>query len=301
MKLKKILALASALVLSVSVFASTAIVADAAVDGATATLEFVGYETKGAATFAVINVKATIPDTLVPYKVNAADWVNTFEDTYEGKMLQSVGFDIPYVDGLAYVGSLSSAASYVQITDNTVAKKVIVNTANTGAYDTYYAGSIDTLATLYFRITGDVNATYDVKLTDAVIGLVEITDPTKNVAIPKEYTFADFTVANATVKPAVADEPTAETVAAWDTGDSLLVIGKLLKADAAVYGVRIKDYELPAEATVKAGPDFPALAANPASEAGYYGINIIGIAAGDYEVAAYADGVYDAYTSVTVE
>lgn len=217
MKLKKILALACSLVMCLSMIAATSLVADAAVDGVTATLEFAGYETKGAATFAVINVKATIPDTLVPYKLNAADWVETFEDTYEGTMIQSVGFDIPNVDGLAYTASLSSCAEYVQLQNNTSAKKVTIYAANTGALDTYYAGEVDTLATLYYRITGDVAATYEIALTDAVIGLVDV-DASTGAGIPREYTFGDFEVTNATVKPA-DPEPTVNMVSTTEIVD----------------------------------------------------------------------------------
>ncbi len=207
MKLKRILALVCSLVM----LASTSLVANAAVDGATATLEFAGYETKGTTTFAVINVKATLPDTLVPYELVAADWETTFEDTYKGLAVKSVGFDIPKVDGLTYITSLSSCAEYVQIQDNTTTNKITIYAANTGSPETYYAGTIDTLATLYYRITGDVNATYNLALTDAVIWLTEFSGSGTLVQTDKGYTFNDFTVTNAVVKPAV-EEPTTATV-----------------------------------------------------------------------------------------
>lgn len=208
MKLKKILALACSLVMTCSMFVATA---NAAVDGCTATLEFAGYEVKGTTTFAKINVKATIPDTLVPYEMVPADWETTFEDSYKGLMVQSVGFDIPNVAGLTFVSSLSSAAEYVQLKDNKADGKLTIYAANTGSYDTYYAGEVGTLATLSYRITGDVNAAYDVALSDAVIGLVTINED--GSATPKEYTFADFAVTNATVKPAEPEpEPEADPV-----------------------------------------------------------------------------------------
>lgn len=211
MKLKKLLALACSLVMSASLFASTALVADAAVEGATATLEFAGYETKGTATFAVINVKATIPDTLVPYELVAADWETTFEDTYKGKMIQAVGFDIPNVDGLSYTASLSSCAEYVQLQSNTASNTIQVYAANTGSYDTYYAGEVDVLATLYYRITGDIDATYNLALSNAKFVLVDI-DSTTGKATPYTYAFEDFTVTNATVKPEEEEEPTTPVV-----------------------------------------------------------------------------------------
>lgn len=200
MKLKKILALACSLVMASSMFVATA---NAAVEGCTATLEFAGYEVKGTTTFAKINVKATIPDTLVPYEMIPADWETTFEDSYKGLMLQGVGFDIPNVAGLTYVSSLSSAAEYVQLQDNKAEGKVTVYAANSNSYDTYYAGEVDTLATLTYRITGDVNGTYDVALSDAVIGLVSMN--ADGTATPKKYTFSDFAVTNATVKPAAPE------------------------------------------------------------------------------------------------
>lgn len=244
MKLKKLLALACSLVMSASLFASTALVADAAVEGATATLEFAGYEVKGAATFAKINVKATIPETLVPYEVIAADWVDTFEDSYKGLMIQGVGFDIPNVAGLTYVGSLSTKADFVTLTDNKTDSKLQISYAATGSYDTYYAGSVDTLATLYYRITGDLNATYNVALSDAVIGLVSIDEVTGS-ATPYEYTFKDFTVTGATVEPEKEDEPKYPS-------DEAYVTEELTVADVTNPYVRISlgektnDYYLPA-------------------------------------------------------
>jgi len=222
MKLKKILALVCSVAMSASLFVSTSVVADAAVDGATATLEFAGYETKGTSTFAVIKVKATIPDTLVPYEMIPADWETTFADDYKGLILQGCGFDIPNVTGLTYISSLSSSASYVQIQSNTAAGKLTIYAANTGSYDTWYAGEIDELATLYYRITGNVDDTYNLELTDAVIKLYSISgDGDGNlVATPKEYTKNDFTITNATVKPAsTVDTVAATSVALAEPGE----------------------------------------------------------------------------------
>lgn len=295
MKLRKVLALMSALVLSVSVFASTAIVADAAVEGVTATLEFAGYEVKGTTTFAKINVKATIPDTLVPYTMIPADWETTFEDSYEGLMLQGVGFEIPNVAGLTYVASLSSKADYITITDNKTSNKVILSYAATGAFDTYYAGSIDTLATLYYRMTGDTNAAYDVNLTKAVIGLFDV-NPVTGSGTPREYKTADFTIKNTTVKPAAPSVEVA-TTGAWDTGSGILVIGKVT-GDATEKGITIAGYTLPeASSNAGMGPNFAATA--PASAQGYYGVYIAGIEAGTYTVNAYADAATGATTTVT--
>jgi hypothetical protein len=293
MKLRKVLALMSALVLSVSVFASTAIVADAAVPGVTATLEFTGYETIGATTFAHIAVKATIPDELAPYTMTPADWVNTFEDSFTGTMIQSVGFDIPNVTGLQYIASKSSCAEYVQIQNNTTAGKVTVYAANTGAYDTYYAGTVDVLANLCYRITGAVDATYEMALTDAVIGLVDVTGEGTAVVTPKKYMFGDFAVTNATIKPA-APSVTATTVGGWDTGDGLLVIGKVT-GEATVKGITIAGYTIPTGKDAGKGPNFVVTA--PASAQGYYGAFIEGIAAGTYSVNAYADDVTGVATS----
>lgn len=202
MKLKKILALVCSVAMSASLFVSTAVVADAAVEGATATLEFAGYEVKGTATFAKINLKVTIPDTLVPYELVAADWVETYEDTYKGLMLQGCQFDIPNVTGLTYVASLSTAPGYAPINVNATANTVQIITANTGALSSYYAGDINNdIATLYYRITGDVDATYNLTLSSANIGLVDV-DATSGAAAPRGYVTSDFTIKNAVVKPA---------------------------------------------------------------------------------------------------
>ena len=202
MKLKKILALVCSVAMSASLFVSTAVVADAAVEGVTASLEFAGYEVKGTATFAKVNLKVTIPDTLVPYEMVPADWETTFEDSYKGVMLQGCQFDIPNVDGLTYVASLSKAPGYAPFNANATANTLQIITANTGALNTYYAGDINNdIATIYYRITGDVNATYNLNLSSANIGLVDV-DATSGLGMPRGYITSDFTIKNAVIKPA---------------------------------------------------------------------------------------------------
>ncbi len=215
MKLKKILALVASVAIAASSFVSTTMVANAA--EATARLEFDRYETVGTTLFAYVNVYASIPDTLVPYEVEYADWENTFYDEYSGKMLQSVGFDIPHVTGLSYIANKSSIAEYLQFKNNTTDKKWTIYTLNTGSYESYYAGEINKIATLCFRITGDKEAAYDVALSSAKIGIVEISseydaDQDINVAkgTPIEYVITDIT--NAVIKPEEPAGPTTDVV-----------------------------------------------------------------------------------------
>lgn len=219
MRLKKILATASAFAIALSAFVAVPAQAEGK---ATATLSFVGYETKGAATFAKIKVSATIPDTLKPYALVAADWETTFEDTYTGTVVSNFGIDIPYITGLTYVASLSKVhtTDFVAINDNASASCVSVYYANTGDYSSKYSGEIGELATLYYRITGDVDATYDVKVSVADLGCKLFTwaDGTTSPT-PTEINYigeAGWTVTNAVVKPAA---PPATTYTVTATSD----------------------------------------------------------------------------------
>lgn len=206
MKLKKILAFTCSLVMVVSMIASTALVADAAIDGYNVTLNFVGYETKGTATFAKINVDLEVPDTLSAYTMTPADWETTFEDSYTGFALQGMAVEIPDVAGLTFVGSLSKVNEPVSITDGATSVKLVY--ANTGDPSTYYAGELNkTIATLYYRITGDVAGTYEMTATDIVVKYYNWTGSSKPAII--ERTFGDFKLTNAIVKPEVS-EPTVE-------------------------------------------------------------------------------------------
>ncbi len=68
---------------------------------------------------------------------------------------------------------------------------------------------------------------------------------------------------------------------------------------AAEFGIELEGYTLSDKATIaNKGPKFPAI--NGASDLGYYGIGIIGLEAGTYNVKAYSDAVYGTVYSATV-
>ena len=136
-----------------------------------------------------------------------ADWDTTFEDTYVGSVFSGFGISIPYVDGLTYVGSLSTTSDAKISIDNNANEKLIkVNNANTASYDQAISTYNNPIATLYYRITGDVDATYNLTIADAGASIFKW-DGSAN-ATPKEtsYKMADFNLSGCTVKPEV-EEP----------------------------------------------------------------------------------------------
>lgn len=207
--MKKILALVCSVVMIVSMFA---ISTNAAVDGLTATLtgsieNISGYD------YIKVVVSATIPDTLVAYKETVAG-PPFFTTTYEGKMVAQVGFDIPYVDGLTYIPSMSSCADYLKIQQNN-AKAQFSIYCNVDDYSKTYAGEIDELATLYFY-PSDATATYSFNIKNAEIQLYNFADSSNSTPSKIIYGNSDFTVTNAVVAPKVEEPekvPTDEAIA----------------------------------------------------------------------------------------
>lgn len=215
--MKKFIAFVCALAMMISVMAATTLVASAAVTEPTVVLEFAGYEVVGGGvtTFAKIDVIVEIPDNFVPYAALEPDWVNTFDYSYEGLMLQGFAVDIPYIEGLQFIKAKSSvtnaafAAAGLAVNDNTKESKAQLAYLATGAPETYYTGELGKVATLYYRVTGDVNGSYDVAASDIVIGLVDVNED--GALISREYKFADVAITNATVAPA-QPEPEEEKV-----------------------------------------------------------------------------------------
>lgn len=231
--MKKILALVCSVVMIVSMFA---ISTNAAVDGLTATLtgsieNISGYD------YIKVVVSATIPDTLVAYKETVAG-PPFFTTTYEGKMVAQVGFDIPYVDGLTYIPSMSSCADYLKIQQNN-AKAQFSIYCNVDDYSKTYAGEIDELATLYFY-PSDATATYSFNIKNAEIQLYNFADSSNSTPSKIIYGNSDFTVTNAVVAPKVeepekvpTDEKVADLVA--DTTPIVSEDGKTQYNDVAVF------------------------------------------------------------------
>lgn len=209
---------------------------------------------------------------------------------------------------------IASISIYTDLTDALAKGATVKDAAAVNASKAMHVAAQKMFQVTYTDTTG-ATLTGDVKLATLTLDITNVTEAftltrkadagriKTEIGTKAGVITSDCNIAlDLEITLAAPVEATAETVAAWDTEDGLLVIAKLLKADAAEYGVSIKDYKLP-ETSSKAGfgPDFPMIDANKPSAAGYYGINIIGIAAGDYEVAAYADDVYADYTTVTVQ
>jgi len=206
--MKKILALVCSVVMIVSMFSITA---NAAVDGCSVTASAV-VENVGGYDYIKLVISATIPDTLVAYTENQLP-MPPFTTTYGGLMMQTAGFDITIPSGLTYIAAMSSVSEPLTLNkDNASLYKLYY--ANTGDKSTYYAGDVATLATLYFW-TADLETTYNFDVNNAVIGLVDVNTETGAIA-PREYTFNDFTITNATFTPET-QEPDVNTVAAAET------------------------------------------------------------------------------------
>lgn len=201
--MKKIIALVCALVMMVSVFASMSIVSYAAVDGVTATLDFVGFEKPSdLVTFAVVDLYVTIPEELSAYRAVEPDYINSIEYTYEGVTIQGFGFYIPYVEGLTFVAPKSSTTiPNATVSADANNNRAAVMYAATGSYDTYYAGELNKIATLYYMVS-DATATYDLALSSATVGIAAWSGTTAN---PTTYEYRSsedaFTITNAVVEP----------------------------------------------------------------------------------------------------
>jgi hypothetical protein len=205
MKINRLIAATCSLAIFAS-FAVTSATMVSAAEGYKIDLSFAGYEVKGTTTFAKIDVNLTVPDTLSPYAMVPADWETTFEDTYSGFALQGLQVEIPKVDGLTYIASLSSTSEPIaSIADGASALKLVY--ANTGEYASYYAGDLNkSLATIYYRITGDVDGTYELTVSDAVLKYASWSG-TSSKYTPIEYVFSDFTIDSGIIKPEVSDIP----------------------------------------------------------------------------------------------
>lgn len=215
--MKKILALICSIVMIVSLFTVTT---SAATDGVTASLEFKGYETVGAATFAIVDLKVTIPDTLAPYVVNEPDYIESMTYSFSGQAVQGFGFEIPYVDGLTFVKARCSSTIGATITADSTNKMAKITMANTGGFEGYFSGDLTTIATLQYRVA-DTTATYTLAPTKATVKLYNwdnatdvdedgAPDPTSIDII--EYLTADFTMTGTQVKPEEEEEPVYDEV-----------------------------------------------------------------------------------------
>ncbi len=115
------------------------------------------------------------------------------------------------------------------------------------------------------------------------------------------YTFemaADTAIVATTGEVEAADVKTVNIHYTDDETDTTYFFGKANTA-AAEFGIEIEGYTLSANASVaNKGPKFPAI--NAASAQGFYGIGIIGLEAGTYNVKAYSDAVYGTVYSATV-
>lgn len=225
--MKKIIALACTLVMLVSMFT---ISANAAVDGCTVTLDFAGYtyNDAGTVTYALVDVYVTIPDTLAPYEVGEND---DGDEIFSGRMLQSVGIDIPTPAGLKFNTSRTSAASYVQVNNDKTTDTVKVYAANTGAYSSYYAGSIDKVATIAYKI--EATEAVELTVTNAVIGLVDVEED--GTVVPREYKFADFTCTGETVSPEKTSEPETVEGSKVTSEVSEVTIGDAVYTNVAIF------------------------------------------------------------------
>lgn len=224
MKLKKLIALVSSIAM-ISSFAvsSVAYAADENTNACEVSLKFTGYEKKGTATFAKVDVDLKVPETLSPYELKGADWETTFEDTYHGLTLQGLAIDIANVDGLAYVASLSTINEPVSATAASTALKLTYVNADSPTKG--YSGEISkTLATLWYRITDatKVDATYNMSITNTVVGYTYWKGTSDSKTYEKGYTFNDFTVNGCTIKPEAKDptialDPTSATLKMGET------------------------------------------------------------------------------------
>ena len=208
MKIKKTLAAASAIAMSISAVAIAPV--QAVGDPATVTLKFDRYEEVGGGvtTFAYVDVYVTIPETLVPYSATEPDWVNSFEYTYSGTTIQGASVDVPYVNGLQFIKAKSTAVDPLfVIDDDTNTKKAKVNFTSTGDASTYYTGSLGKIATLCYRITGDKAAEYTVSADENTtsFGMAKWSGSNATPSLPKYNKAAgNMTFTSATVKPATA-------------------------------------------------------------------------------------------------
>ena len=209
MKFKKLIALASSIVMATTVAISSAAYAENTAPETTApevSLSFAGYEKKGAATFAKVDVDLKVPETLSPYELKAADWETTFEDTYSGFVLQGLAIEVTNVSGLAYVASLSTVNEPVSATLGKETLKLSYLNADAAAKG--YSGDISkNLATLWFRITdtSKVDATYEMNIVDTVVGYNYWSGTSDSTVKATGYTFEDFTVKGCTIKPESKD------------------------------------------------------------------------------------------------
>lgn len=215
MKFKKLIALASSIAMVTTVAISSAAYAENTAPETTApevSLSFAGYEKKGAATFAKVNVDLKVPETLAPYELKAADWETTFEDTYSGFVLQGLAIEVTNVSGLAYVASLSTVNEPVSATLGKETLKLSYLNADAAAKG--YSGDISkNLATLWFRITdaSKVDATYEMNIVDTVVGYNYWSGTSDSTVKATGYTFDDFTVKGCTIKPESKDPTIAVT------------------------------------------------------------------------------------------
>lgn len=204
MKLRKILATVSAFAIAMAAFVTVPV--QAAIDGATVTLESLGYdESTGKA---MVKVSATIPDTLV--KRTKTDGL------YNGLAIKGFTIEIPYVDGLTFDYDTTAEEGIIDsdllsdVTDDTTEEKIKV-AASFASATKAYVGELGELAILYFDVE-DNTVPYDVKVATEETAINTTFYVWENTTAAngtsKKYSRSDFTVTDATIEavtPAVTE------------------------------------------------------------------------------------------------
>lgn len=241
MKLKKFFATVCSLaVIASTVSFSTVMAAD---EDYKIGLEFAGYSTAGTTTFAMVDVVMEIPEDLSAYTEIEPDWENTFDYEYSGLAIQGMGIDIPYVEGLQFIPAKSSKKmDCITISDNKNDQKAILSYAATGAFDTYYAGETNmTIATLAYRITGDVNGSYDLAISSAKVGFATWSGTSSTPSVYEKQ----LNRTGCTVEPEKEDEPSYPSNETYVT-EELTVAGVTNPYVSITLGEKTNDYYLPA-------------------------------------------------------